>query len=73
MQIEQMDQSGKRKLIERKVSIKCLMCGDVLVCPPGSEEWSWLGSAAVADFKTAHYAHGNERTVGAEIQFVEKE
>lgn len=60
---------------ERRFFIRCIMpgCGGELACPADTEGWGWLNTEPVKQWRAEHVAHGNERTVGPEIRYVEKE
>lgn len=73
MQIVTFDATGKRKVIERALSVNCQFCGASLHCPADADFWFWLKNGDVQDFKRAHEAHGFPRMVGAEIKVSEKE
>jgi len=73
MLLEQLTDEGRKKVIERRMAVRCLICNEGFVCPADVEEWSWLKSDAVETFKTEHAMHGSARTVGAQVTFFEKE
>ncbi len=73
MLIETFDANGKRRVIERALSVNCKFCGASLHCPPDADFWFWLKDGMVVDFKREHEAHGFPRMVGAEIRVIEKD
>lgn len=64
---------GRKKVIERKMAVRCHVCDAALSCPPEADFWAWVKSGDVLVFKQTHLEHGNERTVGVQIEAVEKE
>jgi len=73
MQTLEFMQDGKKKIVERKMDVSCHVCGAVLTCPDDQDFWVWSVSAPVVEFRADHLAHGNYRTVGAQIKTVERE
>lgn len=71
-QLIEFAQDGRKKVIERRMTMHCHVCSASLPCPEGADFWVWVVGEQVRVFKQLHLAHGNERTVGAQITEVEK-
>lgn len=60
---------GRKRQIERRMTLHCRTCRALLPCPPEADMWAWIKSGDVLDFKKAHDGH----RVGAEIETIEKD
>lgn len=70
--IDLLTSDGRRKKIERAMSVNCHVCRASLDCPQDQDFWVWLESPDVMAFYLDH-DHGRPRAVGAEITVLERE
>jgi len=73
VQILEFEQGGKKKKVERKLTLHCHACRVDLACPPDQDFWFWMKSAEAIAFVGEHKSHGNERTLVPEITHIERE
>lgn len=64
--------TGKRKVIERKLSVNCHACGENISCPDGQDFWFWIKSGDIIDFRKRH-ENCPQKLIGAQIDTTEIE
>lgn len=73
MILDKVEPSGRRKQVERRMVARCQFCGAVRTCPSEAVEWAWCKDGDTLAFLAEHRAHGFDRMVGVEVEFVDVE
>lgn len=68
MEVLTFEENGRTKRIERILMLRC-RCGTVISCPQDQDDWGWLRSDQVLQFKADHADH----PVAAYLEFIEKD
>lgn len=73
MLVEEFEPSGRRKVLERRMILRCKLCCEQLDAPDDVEQWGWLKGDNARGFLREHAAHGDASTVGWHFEFIEKD